>query len=75
MFIFSEKQKCDPLGQGYGMSLLLFCYSCEANILKKYNPQNTGEPWGFSRWGGPHSPGFKFFGELQTLLVIYHISA
>ena len=47
--------------------LLVFGYCCGANILKKKNqspkPQETP---GISRWG-PHSPGFKFFGELQTL--------
>ena len=46
--------------------LLVFGYCCGAIILINSNPQNPGEPRGFSRWG-PHSPGFKFFGELQTL--------
>ena len=73
MFIFSEKHKCDHLGQGCYV-LLVLGYWCGANIVKKFNPQNPGEPRGFGRWG-PHSPGFKFFGELQTLIIPKYVKS
>ena len=40
-----------------------------AIILKKSNPRNPGGPRGLSRWR-PHSSGFKFYGELQTLIEL-----
>ena len=51
--------------------MLIQAMICPADILllfllNKSNPQNPGEPRGFSSWG-PHSPGLRFSGELQTL--------
>ena len=55
------------------VTMLIQAMICPADILllflfNKSNPQNPREPRGFSSWG-PHSPGLRFSGELQTLML------
>ena len=57
------------------VTMLIQAMICPADILllfllNKSNPQNPGEPRGFSSWG-PHSPGLRFSGELQTLRFVH----